>query len=430
MNTGKRIVGGIAAAGIVISLAACSSDSGGDSSGDGGPVTLNVLLNGNAIGTNIEAMTDAFEDSHPDITVNVQVLAEQQMRDKEQLNLQSRSNAMDVYMTLPSREGPLFQASGYYEPLDDYAAGAEDGFLDGFSTIAIDGMKVDGATVAMPMNVEGPIMYYRTDLFEEAGIEVPESIDDLLSAAEALESSSDGSYVPITLRGQADALAYDFGAFFHAEGLDWVTDGEPNFTDPKAIEAIDQYATLASEYGPEGVINYSFNESTNLFASGGAAIELESSNLLPTIIAPETSSVIDTTGIATMPGGAPSILSWGLAMSPFSENKDASWEYIEWATNYDTQLETALLGIAPPRDALYEDETYTASLDTPLKQQWSEALQYLLTDGETEIGPVSQQAPEIRKIIGDGVGTVILGTATAEEAAQSIQDQISPLITE
>lgn len=424
----RRAVGVVAALGLALGLTACDS-SGGD---DDGSITLNVLLNNNAIGSGLNQLIDDFNSSNTSgITVVPEVLAEQQMRDKEQLNLQSRSSEMDVYMTLPSREGPLFLDSGYYEPLDEWFAGADAAYeVDGFGPSAINSMRIEDTLVAIPMNVEGPVMYYRTDLLEDAGVEVPSSVEDLMTAAEALDATSDGSWVPITLRGQADALAFDFGAFFHAQGLTWATDGMPNFDDPAAAVAIDQYAILARDYGPEGVINYSFNESTNLYASGGAAIELESSNLLSSIIDPNTSTVIEDTGVAPMPGGEGAILSWGLAMSPFSENKDAAWEFIEWATSPEVQLEMALLGVAPPRDAVFDDPEYQESLDTPLLQQWRDTVLFILENGNPEVGPVGFQAPAMRKVIGDGVGSVILGQATAEEAAAAIQEQLIPMLAD
>lgn len=427
----QRMIAGVAVVGLGLSLAACSAG-GGEEPSDGGPATINVILNGNAIGTNLAEMVDEFNETNESgITVTTEVLAEQQMRDKQQLNLQSRSNAMDVYMTLPSREGPLFEDSGYYEPLDEYFASASESFAaDDFGSASIGSMYVNDTLVAIPMNVEGPVMYYRTDLFEQAGVEVPETVEELMEVAATLEGTSDGSWVPVTLRGQADALAYTFGAFFHADGLEWTTDGVPNFDDPRAVTAIDQYATLARDFGPDGVINYSFNESTNLFAAGGAAIELESSNLLPTIVNPDTSTVIDVTGVAPMPGGEGAILSWGLAISPFSEHKDAAWEFVEWATSPEVQLEMAKLGIAPPRDSIFEDPEYQATLDTPLLQQWRDTLLFVLSNGNPEVGPVGFQAPAMRKVIGDGVGSVILGQATAEEAANAIQEQLNPLLAD
>jgi len=421
----------VAAAAAVASTAACGNPSDATQSG-GESITL--VMSNHPWQRGIEPLIGQFEEESG-ITVDVQTFAEQQTRDKIQLNLQSKSTAMDVYMTLPSREGPLFASSGYYEPLDDYLAEApQDYAADDFSTGAIEGMQVDGTTYALPVNVEGPVLYYRTDVFEALGLEPPATMDDLAAAAATIKEQQP-DITPITLRGAAAALPFTFGPFLHGTGLEWTDEsGAPNFDDPRAVEAIDQYATLAREYGPPGVINYSFTESSTLFAQGKAAMELESSNELNSLVDPDSSTVADQVGVAPVPAGsagaAPTVLSWGIAMSPFSENKDAAWEFMQWATSPETQLQLTEAEIAPPRTGVASDPAYTDRLDTPTLEQWGAAVADLQENGDVEVGPVGNSAPAMRQVIGDAIGKVILGEATAEEAAAEIQSGLEPLLAE
>ena len=425
-----KLAAGIVAAVTVAALAACGNPTDATSS-DGESITL--TMGNHPWQRGIEPLIAEFEQESG-IDVNVETFAEQQARDRIQLNLQSRSPAMDVYMTLPSREGPLFASSGYYEPLDDFLAGAPDDYAaDDFSTGALDGMKVDGTTYAVPVNVEGPVLYYRTDLFEQYGLTPPTTVEELEQVAAAIKER--GEVTPITLRGASAALPFTFGPFFHGTGESWTTeDGAPNFDNPGAVEAIDQYATLAREYGPPGVINYSFTESSTLFAQGQVAMELESSNEISSISDPGSSTVADAIGVVPVPAGsagpAPTVLSWGIAMSPFSENKDAAWEFMQWATSPQTQLQLTEAGIAPPRTAVAQDPAYTDTLDTPTLQQWQEAVLDLQENGDTEVGPVGDDAPAMRQVIGDAVGAVILGESTPEEAAAEIQAGLEPLLAD
>ncbi|GAB3616164.1 sugar ABC transporter substrate-binding protein [Okibacterium endophyticum] len=428
------VVASIAFVGVTVTLAACSSGGGPLPDGDGTPSgAVNIILNSNPTGNAVAALVDEY-NALGGPQVKTQLFAEQQMRDKIQLNLQSRSSDMDLYMSLPNREGPLYFTSGYYEQLDEYVEDAPADYdAAGFASAALQAMKVDDKLVALPLNVEGPVMYYRTDLFDQWGLEVPTTIDELIDTAAQIKEKSAGSIVPITLRGAADALPYTFGPFFHAEGLQWTDDdNEPNFDDSKAVTAIKQYTDLAASYGPPGVANYSFNESTNLFASGGAAIELESTNLFSTIMDPNTSIVTETTSVANIPGGAdgpmPTISAWGLAMSPFSINKSAAWDFMQWITSPEQQAKMALAGNAPSRASVFDDADYQAALDSDAEQQWADAVLFIQENGNTEVGPVGTQAPAMRKVIGDGVGSAILGSATPEEAAQAIQAGLKPLL--
>jgi len=422
---------GLAASGVAVAMLAAACGSPSDAVDDG-EQTIELIISNHPWQRGIQPLIPEFEEE-TGISVNVQTFAEQQARDRIQLNLQSQSDAMDVYMTLPSREGPLFSSSGYYEPLDDYLADAPDEYqADDFSAAALDGMRFDDQVMALPLNVEGPALYYRTDLFEQWGLKPPETVEDLIAVSEEIRAA-DPDIAPITLRGAAAALPFTFGPFVHGNGVEW-TDGEgtPNFDGPGAVQAIEEYATLARDYGPPGVINYSFTESSTLFAQGGAAMELESTNELNSLIDPNNSTVSDNVGVVPVPAGsaghAPTVLSWGIAMSPHSSNKDAAWEFLQWATSPDIQLRLTEADIAPPRTSVAEDPEYTSTLETEVQQQWGEVVRQLQEEGHTEVGPVGNEAPTMREVIGNEVGAVILEEKSAADAADAIQAELTPLL--
>lgn len=408
-------------------LVGCGDDSGGSSN------EINLIMSNHPWQRAIEPLIDDFEQESG-VTVKVQTFAEQQMRDKVQLNLQSRSASMDVFMTLPSREGPQFVKSAYYEPLDSYASAAGGYDVADFPEAVRAGMTFDGKMVAAPINVEAVVLYYRKDLFQQYGLTPPKTLDELTSAAATIERKSGGSVTPIALRGMSAALPFTFGPFVHSRGAEWTKEDKvtPNFDDPRLVEAIDQYATLAREYGPDGVVNNTFTQSSTLMAAGNAAMMLESSNEVSSITDPSTSKVADDLGVVAFPAGAggsrTTTLSWGLAISSFSKNKDAAWKFVQWATSAETQLKLTESGIAPPRASVASAESYTAGLSSDLLKEWNEVLNAAQSTGSTEVGPVGVAAPEMRTVIGDAVGKVILGRASAAEAAKEIQDRLTPLL--
>ncbi len=402
---------------------------GGDSAGSSSEI--NLIMSNHPWQRAIEPLIGDFE-RESGVKVRVQTFAEQQMRDKVQLNLQSRSSAMDVFMALPSREGPQFARSNYYEPLDSYISGAADYDVEDFPEAVRAGMTIDGKQIAAPINVEAVVLYYRKDLFQEYNLTPPTTLAELTSTAAAIKERSNGKVTPIALRGQSAALPFTFGPFLHARGVEWTKADKvtPNFDDPRAIEAIDQYATLAREYGPDGVVNNTFTQSSALMAAGNAAMMLESSNEVSSITDPGSSKVADDLGVVAFPAGEAgsrtTILSWGLAISSFSQKKDAAWKFVEWATSAEVQQKLTESGIAPPRASVAGSQAYIASLDTDLLKEWNEVLTSAQTTGSTEVGPVGVAAPEMRKIIGDAVGLAILGRASAAEAAKQIQDGLTP----
>ena len=431
-RTTRRVIAALSGLTLATTLAACGNPTDATS---GGEQTVNLILSNNPWQRAIEPLIDDFE-SESGIKVNVQTFAEQQARDKILLNQQSKSTEMDVFMTLPSREGPQFAQAGYYEPLDDYLAEAPEEYAaDDFFPGAMEGMKSpDGKIIALPIDIQGPVLYYRKDVFADLGIQPPTTIEETIEAADKIKSEGDG-ITPITLRGASAALPFTFGPFLHGEGVAWTNEaGEPNFDQPGAVKAIDQYATLARDYGPKGVINYSFTESSTLFAQGKAAMELESSNELNSLIDEDNSTVGDQVGVVKMPAGsataAPTALSWSLAMSPFAANKEPAWEFLQWASSPETQLKLTEEDIAPPRDSVAADPAYTDTLDTDAKKEWGEALADIQQNGNTEVGPVGVKAPAMREVVGDAVGKVILGEIDAQAAADEIQQGLTPLLKE
>ncbi|WKU05575.1 sugar ABC transporter substrate-binding protein [Micromonospora sp. HUAS LYJ1] len=403
---------------------------GGDSGGSADEISL--VMSNHPWQKAIEPLLPEFEKT-AGIKVKVQTFAEQQARDKISLTLQSRSSSMDVFMTLPSREGLQFSKAGYYAPLDDYMSKSAAYDAADFPAAVKGGMTVQDTMIAAPVNVEGVVLYYRTDLFEKYGITPPKTLDELPTVAAAIKQKSDGKVTPIALRGQSAALPFTFGPFLHSQGVEWTKpDGTPNFDSPGAADAINRYATLARDYGPPGVVNNTFTQSSALFAAGTVAMELESSNEISSINDPKTSKVVGKIGVLDFPAGSAgsksTVLSWGIAMSSYSKHKDAAWKFIEWATSKETQLKLTEGGIAPPRTSVAQDKAYTDTLNTDTLKQWSQALANVQTNGSTEVGPVGVAAPEMRKVVGDAVGKVILGQATAEAAAKEIQDGLTPLL--
>jgi len=86
-----------------VTATACSSGGGsGASSGAASAHEITLIMSNHPWQKAIQPHLADFT-KQTGIQVKVQTFAEQQMRDKVQLTLQSRSSAMDVFMTLPSR---------------------------------------------------------------------------------------------------------------------------------------------------------------------------------------------------------------------------------------------------------------------------------------------------------------------------------------
>jgi multiple sugar transport system substrate-binding protein len=151
----------------------------------------------------------------------------------------------------------------------DFAAGwAEEGLIDPeaanavveelgrdtFSGPALDLATVDDQVVSVPADGWGQLLVYRTDLFEEAGLEPPDTFENILAAAEELHDP-DNDMSAITLATDpADVFTQQtFEALALANGCQMVDDaGEVTLGSPECAEAIEFYATLVNDYSPGG----------------------------------------------------------------------------------------------------------------------------------------------------------------------------------
>lgn len=404
-------------------LVACGQDSADE---------LNVVLVNTPWARAITPHLPEFEEQ-TGIEVKVQQYAQEQARNRVFVSLSSHSGDLDVFNLLPSNEGLKWQDAGLLADLDDQLSATPDAYdADGFTRTSLEASRLGGQLVGIPVNIEGPVVFYRKDLLRKYDLDVPKTLDELAVAARTIYRESDGHYVTAT-RGLSPTVTYTFGNFLHNHGLEWTgKDGKPVFDDPKAVRAIEQYVALAGEAGPKGVVNNGPVQNAALMASGRAAFMIDSSNELDSVVGPE-SKVADDIGVMPIPAGPggshPTLLSWNLGVSQFSERKDQAWRFVEWATSPEMMLTLAEDGVAPPRDGVWKAPEFRELHHTAAEREWSRSVQTIIGTGTGEVGPPARDQDTARRIIGDEIDRVMLRKSTSKEAAAVIQDGLEPLVS-
>lgn len=393
--------------------------------------TVSFLANNNPWATAVLKYKDEFQEL-TGITLQVDTYQEQQMRQRLLTVLNARSDEVDVFMTLPSREGKQFAAAGWYKDLLPYAndSASPEYDFEGFSPALVEAATFDGSLTGVPLNIEGPLLYYRTDIFEKCDLSAPESLEALPDLAAKLKTCAP-DMTAFASRGLKPALPYTFSNFLHNMGGSYMKDGKSNLCSDEGKKAISLYASLLKDYGPPGVVNYSFYQLTSLYRAGRSAMSFASSNEFPAVM--EGGDRLTDTAIIPLPpgegGSHPTVIGWALAISNFSTKPDAAWYFVQWASSPEMQAKLALEGIAPPRNAVASDQKYRAWLkEQPVREQWQQALQQLADKGTSEVGYPIIQNPESREYIGQAVNAVMLGTSTVEEACAAADDELNALI--
>ncbi len=166
-----------------------------------------------------------------------------------------------------------------------YSAGASVGTEEGIEVLGgedaflsqpLQTLYYDNTYIAIPHYGHAKVFYYREDWLNEAGLDVPETWEELKEAAAATTDPPDryGFVVPM---GQGEPLAVDFlyvfmrangGAFFDAEG-NVILDSEEN------AEAVEMLLYLLENASPEGSLGYARRDRDDLLFSGRCGMTFE-----------------------------------------------------------------------------------------------------------------------------------------------------------
>jgi hypothetical protein len=150
--------------------------------------------------------------------------------------------------------------------------------LDQFIPSTLEGQTVDGKLVALPMFIGAPALYYRQDLLEKYGEEVPATWEELTATAQKIldgeraEGNSDmqgfvfqgAAYEGLTCNAMEWVASYGGGNFVEP-------DGSIAINNPKAAEALTLAASWIGTIAPEGVLNYKEEDARGVFQSGNAS---------------------------------------------------------------------------------------------------------------------------------------------------------------
>lgn len=333
--------------------------------------TLTVATVNNADMIRMQRLSKTFEQQNPDIKLNWVVLEENVLRQRLTTDIATQGGQFDV-LTIGMYEASLWGDKGWLAPMTDLP---DDYDLDDVFPSVREGLSVDGTLYALPFYAESSMTYYRTDLFEQAGLQMPEhpTWTQMAEFAEKLHKPEEDQY-GICLRGKAGwgenmALVTTVANAFGARWFDekW----QPEFDGPEWTKAASFYVDLLSQYGPPGASSNGFNENLALFNSGKCAMWVDATVAGSFVTDESQSKVADKVGFTFAPQeatdkGSAWLYSWALAIPTSSQQKDAAKTFTAWATSKDyAKLVAETDGVAnvPPgtRESTYNDEYMAAA---------------------------------------------------------------------
>jgi ABC-type glycerol-3-phosphate transport system substrate-binding protein len=281
-------------------------------------------------------------------------------------------------------------------------------------------IQVDGQTMAVAMMVNTQHLMYRTDIFDELGLEVPATYDEVLEVAAAIREAGAVEY-PLGATMQAGwNLAQDFNNMFVGYGGTWYNDDStPNVNSEAGVQALEMMKALTEYMDPEYLVSDStyvqqqFQQGkiamANLWASRGGAMNDEAE-----------SQVVGLVGSAAAPvaveGMPPATTLWwdGIVIAANISDEEAAAAFRVAMEGLDAEMVQAnnddaiwlVSGYEP--DAMASGAIATATMDPPPPSY-----------------PSTSQMGLMHTALGNELPAFFTGDATAEEALAAVEEAYS-----
>lgn len=425
----KQIAACAVAATMVAALAGCGSggnDSGSGSGGESGDkITLHFSFD-QGVGEPTQQIVDKFNESQDKIQVETVILPQDanQVHDDFVNKLASEDTSVDI-MGFDVVYVAEFASAGWLMDLTDKVDTSN--MLEG----PVEGATYDGKLVAAPWFTNSSVLFYRTDVLEALGAEVPTTWEGWMELADQAVGTNGIEYGADFQAAQSEALVTNWVEYVWGNGghiLD--EDGNPVVNSENNIEATNIMKTLVDEYAPEGVTTYTETESDQVFKEGKCLFIRDWSGFWSSgqDEGSKVTGMIAATKLPVGPSGDESHTCLGglnlvVNNAISDEQKEAAVEFINYMTSAETQKEMTLISAQPPvvKD-VYTDEEILEEI--PFYADFYD----IIMTGKSR--PMSPQYAKVSDAIQRNIHQALTGEVEVEAALDALQAEIEELNSE
>ncbi|WP_366657867.1 sugar ABC transporter substrate-binding protein [Fodinicurvata sp. EGI_FJ10296] len=360
-------------------------------------------------------LVEAFEAEHPDITIQAENIPWNSYYDNLYTSIVG-GDAPDAAMVKLFAQPRLIEM-GALEPIGD-RIDSWDGSDDLLPNMLDINAGPDGNQYYLPVQYVVLYLYYRTDLFEEAGLDAPATCDDFLNAAQTLTQDTDGD-------GNIDIYGFGFrgagGGHDHwlpfIMSRDGVSLEEGGLTNDAAIAANQWVIDLHREHGvfPPSAPNDGFQETIAGFQQGRTAMTIHhigSANAMVEALGDNVDAVPmpECDGNRWTTFGDES-----LAVFSTAEDKDAAWEWISFLASSGNN---AMFNEATGQLPVTQSDSDEWSLHEPrFVQATVDSLPFANT-----LPPTPEASDFVNSVWPTNMQRALLGEISSEEMMQNIEE--------
>ncbi|WP_255666864.1 ABC transporter substrate-binding protein [Buttiauxella sp. W03-F01] len=267
----------------------------------------------------------------------------------------------------------------------------------------------------------------RFDLVTQAGLKYPDTTDDLINVFQAVNKKERvAAYVTDSHYG------WTFIPYLQAFGGNVFRnppdDLFPTLDTPEAIAAADYFARLIREFGPNGGLTYTADQSTQALKLGRVNFSDSSQAYLAQLGDPASSRTLKTVNFGQLvqgPAGRfPGMAVHALGIPTGSKNKEAAWAFIQWALSKQTTQRAVQAGYgSPTRRSDIDSQAYRSKQiinGVDLAQLSLGAIERAAQGGYMKYRTVDVY-PQVDQQLNKAIALIISGQLSAKQAMQQAQ---------
>ncbi len=366
----------------------------------------------------MEQILAAFHEAHPNITIQFDPTNPPDYNATLRTQLEGGTGPDLFYLRSYTTSRQLFE-EGFLEPLGDLP-----GLMENFTEAARAPWATDdGLPYGVPFIAVSHGIYYNIDLFEELGLTVPDTWEDLLATAQAIK---DAGYEPFANASGdewtiAEIVFMNLAPTFIGglEGRLAYLNGERCFNDEHAVAAFQAVADIAP-FLPEGQEALTYYDSQQLFLMGEAAMWMGGSWDIPFFESEEPDFAWSVFAIPAPEGQEEEYVTFhmdaGMGLNAASPHKEEARLFLEWMTTpeFGALLGNLLPGFFPIMTQAPTLENEHAAAFMALNEGRGLDVRWAwegLLDG----------SPDGYTLMQNGALAVIAGEMTPQEAADALQ---------
>jgi multiple sugar transport system substrate-binding protein len=288
----------------------------------------------------------------------------------------------------------------------------------------------DGTYYGMPLRGHAFTFFYRTDIYEELGMEPPKTWTEFVEQGEQIKQNTDLYPTSMYYSRTAGQNVFMWLDLLWGNGSDVFDENyRPIFNNEEGVEATELYIDFLRQYEmtPPASETWDEVEGHQAFSQNRAATFMGWSWLYSLITSEEAvEEVRNNVGFTTPPvweGKEPITYGylWPVGILRNSQNQDAAWEYLKWMTHPDTEKQ--VLTGPEPRDIA---SVHLSNLRDEEVNELSNGLHRTLADvlGDSRTTPMIPEWPEVQEVLSTAISDMAGGAdveATLDDAATQVE---------